>query len=56
MAVVLVFFLVLLVLAVALPILDRRGIKALFRPGPRRPAVRERPAVPGVYEFDPWDA
>ncbi len=55
-AVVLVFFLVLLVLAVALPILDRRGIKALFRPGPRRPAVRELPAVPGVYEFDPWDA
>lgn len=55
-AVVLVFFLVLLVLAVALPILDRRGIKALFRPGAKRPVVRELPAVPGVYEFDPWDA
>ena len=55
-AAVLAFFLVLLVLAAVLPILDRRGIKALFRPGAKRPAVRELPAVPGVYEFDPWDA
>ena len=55
-AAVLAFFLVLLVLAAVLPILDRRGIKALFRPGAKRPSVRELPAVPGVYEFDPWDA
>ncbi len=46
---------VILLLAVVLPILDRRGIAALFRRAPRTEPVRELSAAPGVYEFDPWE-
>lgn len=47
---------VLLVLAIVLPILDRKGIRRLFRRAPNAVAVRTLPMVPGVYEFDPWEA
>ena len=50
---------VLFVVAVVLPILDRKGIAALFRPAPRRafnpPGEWELPSEPGTYEYDPWD-
>lgn len=46
---------VILLLAVVLPILDRRGIAALFRRAPRTEPVRELSQPPGVYEFDPWE-
>ena len=49
----------LFVTAVALPILDRRGIAALLRPGsgPASNPTAEwaLPSVPGTYEYDPWE-
>lgn len=46
---------VLLVLAVVLPILDRKGIRKLFRRAPKAVA-QVLPMAPGMYEFDPWEA
>ena len=47
---------VLLLLAIVLPILDRKGIKKLFWREPKPPAVQALPMVPGIYEFDPWES
>lgn len=47
---------VLLLLAIVLPILDRKGIKKLFWREPKPPAVQAMPMVPGIYEFDPWES
>ena len=43
--------------AVVLPIHNRNGIAALFRPGPASnpQGTWERPSVPGTYEYDPWE-
>lgn len=49
------FFLALLVSAILFPILDRRGIKTLFRRKPKAAPGQALPTVPGVYEFDPWE-
>lgn len=46
---------VILLMAVVLPILDRKGIAALFRPAPKTARVQELSTAPGVYEFDPWE-
>ena len=47
----------LLLAAVVLPILDRKGVAALLRPGPApaAPAGRELPGAPGTYDYDPWE-
>ena len=47
---------VLFAVAVVLPILDRKGIAALFRSrsGPAALDEWEMPTVPGTYDFDPW--
>ena len=52
---VLAAFGVIVLMAIVLPILDRRGIAALFRRKPQTEPARELSAAPGVYEFDPWD-
>lgn len=49
------FFLALLVSAILFPILDRKGLKALFRRKPKAALEQTLPTVPGVYEFDPWE-
>lgn len=50
---------ILLLAAIVLPILNRRGIAALFRPAPKaEPAAVDQwglPTEPGTYEYDPWD-
>lgn len=48
---------VLFLAAIVLPILDRKGIAALFRsrPAPNPPVERELPGVPGTYDYDPWE-
>lgn len=49
---------ILFLAAIVLPILDRKGIAALFRSRPVLPAVPvewELPSAPGTYEFDPWE-
>lgn len=50
---------VLVLVAIAAPILNRRGVAALFRRGPRQAALPapdwELPTRPGTYEYDPWD-
>ena len=46
---------IILVMAILLPILNRKGIAALFRPAPKVPPVQTLPTVPGTYEFDPWE-
>lgn len=47
----------LLVVGIIAPILDRKGIAALFRPAPK--AVPEQgmelPTRPGIYDYDPWE-
>lgn len=48
------FLAVLLILAVAAPIVDRAAARA--RRKAQAAPVQELPATPGVYEFDPWDA
>lgn len=44
------------VVAIVAPILDRKAIAAIFRSRPKTIPVQELPLLPGVYEFDPWDA
>ncbi len=46
---------VIVLMAVALPILDRKGLAALFRRGSKAEPVRKLSTAPGVYEFDPWE-
>lgn len=50
---------ILLFVAIAAPILNRRGVAALFRRGSRQAALPapggELPTQPGTYEYDPWD-
>lgn len=46
---------VLLVLAIVLPILDRKGIKNLFRRRKKTAGTQALSALPGVYAFDPWE-
>ena len=54
---------VLFLTAIVLPILDRKGIAALFQSRPAalsapKPDARmewELPSAPGTYEFDPWE-
>lgn len=46
---------VILAVAVAAPILDRKAIAAMFRPRPKTLPVQTLPAEPGAYDFDPWD-
>lgn len=45
----------LLIAAIVLPILDRKGIAGLFRRAPKAEPVQAEFAGPGVYEFDPWE-
>lgn len=48
---------IVLLVGIAAPILDRKGIGRLFRPAPKAEAVVPvLPMAPGVYEFDPWEA
>ena len=50
---------ILLVIAIAAPILNRRGVAALFRRRPRQAALPapdwDLPTQPGTYDYDPWD-
>ena len=48
---------VLLLVAIVLPILNRKGIAALFRAAPASAAAGEweMPGVPGTYDYDPWE-
>lgn len=50
---------VMLLAAIVLPILDRKGIAALFRPvsgsAPAAPEEYVLPDVPGTYDYNPWD-
>ena len=49
---------VLFLAAIVLPILDRKGIAALFHSRPAPPNPPEEwtlPSAPGTYEFDPWE-
>lgn len=50
---------ILLLVAIAAPILSRRGVAALFRRDSGRAALPapdgELPTQPGTYEYDPWD-
>ena len=50
-------YLALLAVAVVLPILARKGVKALFRPAPRPLPAQEggRPAQPRNDDWNPWD-
>ena len=50
---------VLFIAAVVSPILGRKSIAALFRPGPKPapdpPGEWALPSVPGTYDYDPWE-
>ena len=48
---------VLFLAAIVLPILDHKGIAALFRsrPAPKAPVEWVLPNVPGTYEYNPWE-
>ena len=48
---------VLFLAAIVLPILNRKGVAALFRPRSASAASEEweLPSVPGTYEYDPWE-
>jgi len=46
---------VLLVVGVIAPILDRKGVAAVFRLRTKAVSGQELPIMPGVYDFDPWD-
>lgn len=50
-------YIALLAVAILIPILARKGVKALFRPAPKAlPAQEEaRPAGPEGGDWDPWD-
>ena len=45
----------LLLCAIVLPILDRKGVAALFRRTPKTVPGRELPQAPKTYDYDPWD-
>lgn len=50
---------VLILVAIAAPVLNRRGVAALFRRRPRQAALPapdwDLPTQPGTYDYDPWD-
>ncbi len=46
---------VLFLMAIVAPILDRKAIAAMFRKKPKPAPLSQLPALPGVYEFDPWE-
>lgn len=46
---------VLVVVAIAALLLNRRGIAALFRPAPKEGGGDEPPAGANTYDYDPWD-
>lgn len=46
---------VLLLAAIAFPLLDRKAVGALLRPTPKALPAQEPPLAPQTYEFDPWD-
>lgn len=50
---------ILLVIAMVAPILNRKGVAALFRRRPRQAALPapdwDLPTQPGTYDYDPWD-
>ena len=50
---------ILLVIAMMAPILNRKGVAALFRRRPRQAALPapdwDLPTQPGTYDYDPWD-
>lgn len=50
---------ILLVIAMVAPILNRKGVAALFRRRPRQAALPapdwDLPTHPGTYDYDPWD-
>ena len=48
---------VLLLTAIVLPILDRKGIAALFRSrrAPNPPVEWALPSLPGTYDYNPWE-
>ena len=50
---------VLILVAIAAPLLNRRGVAALFRRKPRQAALPapdwDLPTQPGTYDYDPWD-
>lgn len=45
----------LLLSGVILPILDRKGVAALFRRVPKAAPARQLSPAPKVYDYDPWD-
>lgn len=48
---------VLLLIAIVLPLINRKAVAALFHPAPKPLPEQgaELPMRPGIYEFDPWD-
>ena len=46
---------VLLLCAIVLPILDRRGVAALFRRTPKAVPAQQLSQPPKVYDYDPWE-
>ena len=46
---------VLLAVAIVAPILDRKGIAALFRSKPKGEGGDEPPAARNTYDYDPWE-
>lgn len=46
---------VLLLFAIILPILDRKGVAALFRRTPKAAPSRQLSQAPKTYDYDPWD-
>lgn len=46
---------VLLLCTIILPILDRKGVAALFRRTPKAAPAQELSQAPKVYDYDPWD-
>lgn len=46
---------VLLLCAIILPILDRKGVAALFRRIPKAAPAQQLSQAPKVYDYDPWE-
>ncbi|MBD5085248.1 MAG: CPBP family intramembrane metalloprotease [Clostridiales bacterium] len=46
---------VLLLVAIVAPLINRKGIAALFRPVPKPLPAQELPEKPKNYDYDPWD-
>ena len=46
---------VLLLVAIVAPLINRKGIAALFRPAPEPLPAQELPEKPKNYDYDPWD-